>query len=123
MADIFSEEGSLLFKKFIDNATNLAQLLTTTAELNKLRNLILEKLDAWKTLVDSPTLSPNQRETARIYLEKMQEVLNLINARINEIDRVGGKKRKGRKSRTRSRTRKSRSRTRSRSRSRKSRYY
>ena len=99
MADIFSEEGSLLFKKFIDNATNLAQLLTTTAELNKLRNLILEKLDAWKELVEYPTLSPNQRETARIYLEKVQEVLNLINARINEIDRVGGKRRKSMKSR------------------------
>ena len=113
MADIFSEEGSLLFKKFIDNVTNLAQLLTTTAELNKLRNLILEKLDAWKILVDSPTLSPHQKETARIYLEKMQEVLNLINARINEIDRVGGKRRKRRtrKSRTRKRrTRKSKTR-------------
>jgi hypothetical protein len=106
MADIFSEEGSLLFKKFIDNVTNLAQLLTTTAELNKLRNLILEKLDAWKILVDSPTLSPHQKETARIYLEKMQEVLNLINARINEIDRVGGKRRKRRT--RKSRTRKSR---------------
>jgi hypothetical protein len=116
MADIFSEEGSLLFKKFIANATNLAQNLTTTAELNKIRNLILEKLDAWKILVDSPTLSPHQKETARIYLEKMQEVLNLINARINEIDRVGGKRRKRRKRRTRkSRTRKSRTR--------KSRYY
>ena len=118
MADIFSEEGSLLFKKFIANATNLAQNLTTTAELNKIRNLILEKLDAWKILVDSPTLSPHQKETARIYLEKMQEVLNLINARINEIDRVGGKRRKRRT--RKSRTRKSRTRK---SRTRKSRYY
>jgi hypothetical protein len=33
MADILSEEGSLLFKKFIDNATNLAQLLTTNLQI------------------------------------------------------------------------------------------
>ena len=122
MADIFSKEGSLKFKAFIDKATNLAQLLTTTAELNKLRNLILEKLDAWKELVDSPTLSTNQKETAIIYLEKVQEVLNLINARINEIDRVGGKRRKGRKSR-KSRKSRTRSKSKSKSRSRKSRYY
>lgn len=107
MANIFSKEGSLLFKAFIDKTTNLAQLLTTTAELNKLRNLILEKLDAWKELVDSPTLSTNQKETAIIYLEKVQEVLNLINARINEIDRVGGKRRKSRKSMKRRKSMKS----------------
>ena len=37
----------------------------------------------------------------------MQEVLNLINARINEIDSVGGKRRKSRKSMKRRKSMKS----------------
>ena len=111
MANIFSEEGSLKFKELIDKVSNLVPTLTNINSLNKVRNVIIEKQEQLKNVVDNPTLSQNQKQTIKDYLDKTQDILNLINARITEVSSLGGKRRKsrkGRKSRKHGKTRKSR---------------
>ena len=108
MANIFSEEGSLKFKELIDKVSNLVPTLTNINTLNKVRNVIIEKQEQLKNVIDNPTLSQNQKQTIKDYLDKTQEVLNLINARITEMSSLGGKRRKGRKSRKSRKGKKSR---------------
>jgi hypothetical protein len=99
MANIFSEEGSLKFKELIDKVRNLVPTLTNINTLNKVRNVIIEKQEQLKNVVDNPNISQNQKQTIKDYLDKSQEVLNLINARITGMSSLGGKRRKSRKSR------------------------
>ena len=98
MVNIFSEEGSLKFKNSMEYIENTVPTLTKIDSLNKVRNIVIGKQGQLKNLLDNPTISPNQTQTVRVYIDKTQEVLNLINARINEINRVGGKSIKSRKS-------------------------
>ena len=106
MSNIFSEEGSLKFKELIDKVSNLVPTLTNINTLNKVRNVIIEKQDQLKNVVDNSTLSQNQQQTTKVYLDKTQEVLNLINARITEMSSLGGKRRKSRKGRKSRKSRK-----------------
>ena len=108
MANILSEEGSLKFKELIDKVSILVPTLTNINTLNKVRNVIIEKQDQLKNVVDNPNLSQNQNQTINDYLAETQVVLNLINARITEMSSLGGKRRKSRKSRKGKKSRKSR---------------
>jgi hypothetical protein len=108
MANIFSEEGSLKFKELIDKVSNLVPTLTNINSLNKVRNVIIEKQEQLKNIIDNQNLSPHQKQTIKDYLDKTQDILNLINARITEVSSLGGKRRKSRKSRKSRKGKKSR---------------
>jgi hypothetical protein len=108
MANILSEEGSLKFKELIDKVSNLVPTLTNINTLNKVRNVIIEKQDQLKNIIDNPNLSQHQKQIIKDYLDKTQEVLNLINTRITEVSSLGGKRRKSRKGRKGRKGRKSR---------------
>lgn len=109
---ILSHDGSLAFKNLIVDANRLVPRETSIDKLDKLRKVMHNKEYEMYLALESPLFSENEKETIEMYLADTRQIIALINARINELSRGRGKRRKmtrsSRRRSSRKRNRKSR---------------
>ena len=83
---ILSEEGSLEFKHQLANAENMARLSSSISNLEEAHNeLYYNKLHLIDTELRNPAYSKNQRETMKIYRDKLNNVIRLLQRRLDTL--------------------------------------
>jgi hypothetical protein len=102
MVNVLDQAGSLRYKHLISEAKNLLQ---TSQNVNILTG-VHDALDQMETKFDNAlNVSPspyneNQKETLKDYRAEVDKVIGLLQTRINELPRTGGRRRKSRRRKT-----------------------
>lgn len=112
MDNILSEEGSIKFKNLIVTTKNMVPNSTKVSELNKLKNALIVKKNLMNERLESSNVSPGTKNTIRTYCDDIEDLINLVDERIDvlgnsELGRGRGRGRKSRRKSTRKPTRKS----------------
>ncbi len=109
---IFSQAESAKFKNLIASAKNIIPTELNIVALNGLLQALMVKKNELNVHLSS-NVTAGQKNTLKIYLDDIHEVINLTEARINQLNNqeVGGARRR-RSSRRRSSRRKRSSRRR-----------
>jgi hypothetical protein len=107
---ILTHDGSLTFKKLLVDANSLVPRETNIDKLDKFRKVMQNKEFEMDQALESPIFSENEKETIEIYLRETRQVIALVNARIDELNASGGRRKSSRRKsrRRKSRRRKSR---------------
>ena len=83
---ILSKNGSLEFKNEVENAELMARNPSSNvANLNAVHDELYEKLDLLERESDNIAYTKHQITTMETYIDKLNDVLGLLQNRINEI--------------------------------------
>jgi len=95
MTDILSREGSIQYKNLISRATNTLQ----TTPIQTLKDRVKVMRDKKYMMMNYRGRSAGDKSTIQTYIDELNNVINLTEARINELEHAGGriKKRKSSK--------------------------
>ena len=108
---IFSQDQSANFKNLIVSAKNMVPTESNIDSLNRLLKTLISKKNELTGHLNS-NVTAGQKNTLQTYLDDMHDIINLTEARINELNNqeVGGSRRRKlrRKSNRKSRRKSSR---------------
>ena len=114
---ILSKNGSLEFKQGIEDAENMVRNHSTNVhQLGAIHDRLYAQFELLEAQLHNPSYSEHQRGVMKTYIDKLDDVIGLLQNRINEVmnsgehdDARGVRRRTGRRTgRRKSRRRKSR---------------
>jgi hypothetical protein len=83
---ILSHDGSLEFKQEVDDAENMVRNPSSNVnQLNAIHDRLYQQLELLEQELENQSYDENQIATIKTYYEKLNEVIGLLQDRINEL--------------------------------------
>ena len=105
---ILSEKESIKFKNFMDLVKRNVPTSENIDSLNNIYQKLINKKNEMNNELNTSRMTPNEKITFEIYFTELHRMINLTEARINELNNpAGGRRRKMSRKRKSFRRRKS----------------